>query len=236
MPSRRPLKHRQRLAHHLVQIAAHRLRRRESARTARTRPPASSPIPPTCAMVAAHSCTMRAVPGGRSRRSSCRPMRSAESAIGVSGFLISCATRRATSCQAAAFCARSSSLVSSSTITKPEVSFSSSAETVTARCSFWLSVRSSSLPRGQRRCGARASSGSGFRRCLRARRDLPDACALRGLPARKDLGQRAIDAVDRAVGADRDHAGRNALQDGLGEAAAPVQLDAAGFQLPRSSG
>ena len=43
-------------------------------------------------------------------------MRSAESAMGVSGFLISCATRRATSCQAAAFCARSSSLVSSSTI------------------------------------------------------------------------------------------------------------------------
>src|ERR1035438_8506939 len=64
---------------------------------------------------------MRAVAGGRSRRSSWRPMRSAESAIGVNGFLISCATRRATSCHAAAFCARSNSLVSSSTTTKPEV-------------------------------------------------------------------------------------------------------------------
>jgi len=50
-------------------------------------------------------------------------MRSAESAMGVSGFLISWATRRATSCQASAFCARSSSLVSSSTTTNPEVSF-----------------------------------------------------------------------------------------------------------------
>ena len=47
-------------------------------------------------------------------------MRSAESVIGVSGFLISCATRRATSLQAAIFCARSRSLVSSMTITKPD--------------------------------------------------------------------------------------------------------------------
>ena len=39
-------------------------------------------------------------------RSKWRRMRSAESAMGVSGFLISCATRRATSRQAACFCAR----------------------------------------------------------------------------------------------------------------------------------
>ena len=39
--------------------------------------------------------------------------------MGVSGLLISCATRRATSLHAAAFCARSRSLVSSMTTTKP---------------------------------------------------------------------------------------------------------------------
>ncbi len=59
-------------------------------------------------------------------------MRSAESEMGVSGFLISCAMRRATSCQAAAFCARSRSLVSSSTSTNPRCS--SSEATVTAKC------------------------------------------------------------------------------------------------------
>ena len=68
--------------------------------------------------------------------------------MGVSGFLISWATRRATSCQAAAFWARSSSLVSSSTITKPEVSFSSSAETVTAICSLLRSGAHFELPGG----------------------------------------------------------------------------------------
>ena len=64
-----------------------------------------------------------------------RRMRSADSVIGVSGFLISCATRRATSLQAAVFCARSRSLVSSMTITNPDPRRPSMAETVTARCS-----------------------------------------------------------------------------------------------------
>ena len=43
--------------------------------------------------------------------------RSAESWMGVSGFLISWAMRCATSCQAAAFCARRSSVRSSTTTT-----------------------------------------------------------------------------------------------------------------------
>ena len=43
--------------------------------------------------------------------------RSAESWIGVSGFLISCAMRRATSAQAALRCAESSSVMSSKVTT-----------------------------------------------------------------------------------------------------------------------
>ena len=46
-------------------------------------------------------------------------MRSADSWIGVSGFLISCARRRATSPQAASRCACSSAVMSSNTMTKP---------------------------------------------------------------------------------------------------------------------
>ena len=45
--------------------------------------------------------------------------RSAESWIGVSGFLISCAIRRATSAQAALRCAESSSVTSSKVTTNP---------------------------------------------------------------------------------------------------------------------
>ena len=153
------LEYRQRFAHHLVQIAAHRLRGGETrelrefvhqglhrfhrfARWCRrtrgrcARPAAADPAGPS---------------GGS--------MRSAESAMGVSGFLISCATRRATSCQAAAFWARSSSLVSSSTITKPEVSFSSSAATVTDRLQLACSGAAARSGGRPRRCGARASSG-----------------------------------------------------------------------------
>ena len=46
-----------------------------------------------------------------------RRSRSAESWIGVSGFLISCASRRATSPHAASRCACSSAVMSSNTIT-----------------------------------------------------------------------------------------------------------------------
>ena len=49
-------------------------------------------------------------------------MRSAESAMGVSGFLISCATRCATSFHASWRWARSSSVVSSTTSTVPGLS------------------------------------------------------------------------------------------------------------------
>ena len=55
--------------------------------------------------------------GTFARRSRKRESRCAESWMGVSGFLISCAMRRATSCQAASFCARKTSVRSSKTIT-----------------------------------------------------------------------------------------------------------------------
>jgi hypothetical protein len=58
-----------------------------------------------------------AEPSVASSRSMCLPICSALREIGVSGFLISCATRRATSFQALCFCARSSSVAFSSTIT-----------------------------------------------------------------------------------------------------------------------
>ncbi len=45
-----------------------------------------------------------------------------------------------------------------------------------------------------------------------------------GLFGRKDLRKRPIDALDRSIGGDRDHAGRNALQDRFGKAAPAVQL------------
>ena len=48
-----------------------------------------------------------------------RRMRSAESCIGVSGFLISCAMRRATSAQAEVRCAATSSVTSSKVSTEP---------------------------------------------------------------------------------------------------------------------
>ena len=56
--------------------------------------------------------------GERARK--CLRMRCAESWMGVRGFLISCASRRATSRQAATFCARRSWVRSSRTIRRPE--------------------------------------------------------------------------------------------------------------------
>ncbi len=63
--------------------------------------------------------TCKEAASGGVPRSRWRRMRSAESAIGVSGFLISWATRRATSRQAACFCAFSNSERSSNTRTYP---------------------------------------------------------------------------------------------------------------------
>ena len=152
-------------------------------------------------------------------------MRSAESAMGVSGFLISCATRRATSCQAADFCARSSSLVSSSTTTKPEVSFSSSAETVTARCSLRLLGAQLDLARGGAGAAGALHQILDFGGIL-ARKQVLEARGAGGLLGRENLGERAVDALDGAIGADGNDAGGDAFEDGFGEAAAAVELAA----------
>ena len=47
---------------------------------------------------------------------------------------------------------------------------------------------------------------------------------------RQDLGKRTVDALDRAVGGDGDHAGRNTFENRLGKAVAPVEFAAAGFE------
>ena len=57
-------------------------------------------------MAQQHCRKIRSDSGVPGPRSSWRAIRSAESAIGVSGFFSSCAMRRATSCHAAAFWAR----------------------------------------------------------------------------------------------------------------------------------
>src|ERR1035441_6439138 len=71
-------------------------------------------------MVSEHCrITLSEAASGGVPRSRWRRMRSADKAIGVSGFLISCAMRRATSRQAVCFCARNRSVRSSNTTTYP---------------------------------------------------------------------------------------------------------------------
>src|ERR1019366_3944137 len=95
-------------------------------------------------------------------------MRSEESAIGVSGFLISCATRRATSRQAACFCARNRSERSSNTSTYPSPSAGwLSAETVTATFSCARGKASSMLAAGMPMRSARRRNGPPARRVSR---------------------------------------------------------------------
>ena len=126
-------------------------------------------------------------------------MRSAQSAIGVSGFLISCAMRRAISCHAAAFCARSMSLVSSSTSTKPEVDLiverrHRDREVQHACCSVrnsnWLAATPMRRARFIRYRISAVSSGEN--RSLEAR------SALHLLGRKKSL-QRAVDPLDAAI-------------------------------------
>src|SRR5471032_548758 len=66
-----------------------------------------------------------------------------------------------------------------------------------------------------------------------AREQVFQACRSVRLLRRENLRKRPVDALDPAVGADRNHARRDALQNGLGEPAAAVQFLRAGFQLFR---
>ena len=105
-------------------------------------------------------------------------MRSAESAIGVSGFLISCATRRATSRHAACFCAFSRSLRSSKTITYPR--------------RRRVASRSSKPPSLRPRVTCRRSESPSVRSwCPCGRPCASAAVCLRPLPARLSAGNRS---------------------------------------------
>ena len=117
-----------------MQIGRHRLGAgiRANCENSSTSPFSDSTSP---TMVEVHSSTSARV--RRRRRAEMRCRRSADSWIGVSGFLISCARRRATSRHAATFCARISGVTSSKTSTVPSMRPSSPASGVAtaARCS-----------------------------------------------------------------------------------------------------
>ena len=155
--------------------------------------------------------------------------------MGVSGFLISCASLRATSPQAATFCARISGVRSSRTRTAPggEPGAPGSGTTVTARCR------------------SRPRPGTTTSRSWRAPRPERRRCTSPTISSRpaplEGVGERAAHAVGVHVeqaagggveGGDRafrvhDHdAGADRLQDRLHEAAAVLQL----LVLPREAG
>ena len=139
-------------------------------------------------------CTMVRVPRSRisasrsfmplSRR---RRRRSADSWMGVRGFLISCARRRATSPQAASRCACRSVVMSSNTITKP-VSVSSPGSGVQAH----ISVRRPAAP--SRSSCSRHSSRPPAKRTASAATN----CPRRSLPAASSGSERPL-AADRSV-------------------------------------
>ena len=126
-----------------------------------------------------------------------RRMRSADSWIGVSGFLISCARRRATSPQAASRCACSSAVMSSNTITKPRTASSPGSgvqahirvRAVRSRC---RGRAARATPRARRRSAPRAP-----RRTARGARCRPRAPAAttRWLPTGPRRGWRRRPAL-----------------------------------------
>ena len=206
-----------------------------SARTARTRRPAPSATRPRRRW---SPCTRRRAPvrrGGAPAK--CRRSRSADSWIGVSGFLISCASRRATSRQAATFCARISGVTSSSTSTTPFGRAAVADERPSRRRpgaapARRAAARSPARPapscRARRR---RAASPSGCRsaRSNTARAGWPTICRFEAQQPRRG----AVDRGDRAGGVDRDDAGRDALEDRLDVAPAAFDLDVLALELDR---
>ena len=146
-----------------------------------------------------------------------RCMRSADSWIGVSGFLISCASRRATSPQAASRCACSSVVMSSNTSTTPGAPPTSLGSAVHAhtstRCRTRTAVRSvRASPAGRRRAAASR------RRELREQRAVADGF-VESLADRRfqvdteDGARRLVRRAHRQVRFQRHHPGRQARQD-----------------------
>ena len=156
--------------------------------------------------------------------------RSAASWIGVSGFLISCAMRRATSAQAALRCADCSSVMSSKVTTKPSVRSPDRS----------APMRTSSMRRAVRRpdldlLRVRAVPASSSRRAAVRRIPAPRRPAARR-PRRQQVDAEqlvggAVRQLDAAVRVEADHAGRHAGQHRFGEPPAFVDLAVGLHQL-----
>ena len=169
------------------------------------------------------------------RRRSAGRMRSADSWIGVSGFLISCASRRATSRQAATRCVRTSGVTSSNTSTVP-----SCAPPRPAAPSPRRPDGSRALRAPARSPGAAGFADAGADRAAPARRAAADprgrAPARPATPTMPGSTSSRRPAAElmvlmRAVGPDRDDAGRDPFEHRLDVAAALVELGVLALHL-----
>ncbi len=157
--------------------------------------------------------------------------RSAARRIGVSGFLISCAMRRAASVQAASFCALISSVRSSSTSTRP-----AGTPPAPGRSESLASKVSRSPPSTRLTCaGGRPRGGveqSGEARPLGVGPGLADRppdqllLALAQHPLRGVVG-----GEHPPVGVERQHAGGQVLEDGADQRALLGERPVGGHQL-----
>ena len=166
--------------------------------------------------------------------------------MGVSGFLISCASRRATSRHAATFCDRMSGVTSSKTSTRPWPRRPSpgSGEATTARCRSRPSRSSATSCAGAASAGpmaARSTAASGARSL--ARQQIGGALPHRVRPQPQQPRGRGVDGGHGAVGVDRHDAGRDAFEDGLDVAPPPfgflrlaLEIDGRALQLAPAAG
>ena len=188
-------------------------------------------------IVVVHSSTSARVGSGAPPK--WRRMRSAESWIGVSGFLISCASRRATSRQAATRCVRTSGVTSSNTRTVPSCAPASPCSAVTA-AARWISRPSRgerNLLRGRFADAGRRPSGRARRAAAGRRGRGPRSTGEPTIPRSSSSRRAAAELIvlTRPVGANRHHAGRDALEDRLDVAAPLVELGVLALHLdPRS--
>ena len=157
--------------------------------------------------------------------------------MGVSGFLISCARRRATSRQAATFCARISGVTSSNTSTTPSDAPLSPTSAV-ATAARWISWPSRVIAISCADGSATARPRSREQARPAARRSGRSNTASAGWPTivRRQAEQprrRAVDRRHRAAAIDRHDAGRNPFQDRLDVAAALFHFEMLPFEIDR---
>ena len=188
-------------------------------------------------IVAVHSSTKARVATGALEK--WRLIRSADNWIGVSGFLISCASRRATSRHAATFCDRISGVTSSNTRTVPSARPPSPTRgvAIAARCSSRPSRTSATSCGGveaPRRCRLRQERCQ-WRKVV-AREDIRRRPADGLGPNTEQAARRPVHRADDAGRIERDDARTDALEDRL-DVAAPalafevLALDIAGGPL-----